>query len=124
MAEGLFRKTVAGRSDFRVVSAGLGAPNGQPPSAHAVQAMRELGLDISSIRSRPLTAELVHDADYIFGMTRGHVDAITLLYPQAADKVFLLREFDETREAFEKDITDPIGASYAFYCQCRDQIEQ
>ena len=124
MAEGLFRKAVAGRSDFRVVSAGLGAPNGQPPSSHAVQAMRELGLDISSIRSRPLTAELVQDAAYIFGMTRGHVDAITLLYPPAADKVFLLREFDETLEAFEKDITDPIGASYAFYCQCRDQIEQ
>ena len=124
MAEGLFRKAVADRPDFRVVSAGLGAPNGQPPSAHAVQAMRELGLDISAIRSRPLTAELVHDAAYLFGMTRGHVDAITLLYPQAADRVFLLREFDETLEAFEKDITDPIGASYAFYCQCRDQIEQ
>jgi len=124
MAEGLFRKAVAGRPDFRVVSAGLGAPNGQPPSAHAVQAMKELGLDISSIRSRPLTAELVQDAAYIFGMTRGHVDAITLMYPQAADKAFLLREFDETLEAFEKDISDPIGASYAVYCQCRDQIEQ
>ena len=124
MAEGLFRKALAGRAGFRVGSAGLGAPNGQPPSTHAVQAMKELGLDISAIRSRPLSAELVAEAAYIFGMTRGHVDAITLMYPQAADRVFLLREFDETLDPFEKDISDPIGASYAVYCRCRDQIEQ
>ena len=71
-----------------------------------------------------LTAELVQQADYIFGMTHSHVDTIALLYPQAAEKTFLLREFDETLEAFEKDISDPIGGSYEVYVNCRDQIEQ
>ena len=56
-----------------------------------------------------LTAELVQQADYIFGMTHSHVDTMTMLYPQAAEKTFLLREFDETLDAFEKDISDPIG---------------
>jgi len=124
MAEGLFRKVVAGRNEYRVVSAGLGAIDGQPPSSHAVRAMKELGVDITAQRSRMLTAELVQQAHYILGMTRGHVDGITLLYPQVADKTFLLREFDETLEPFEKDIPDPIGASYDVYCECRDQIEQ
>src|SRR5439155_24962980 len=49
---------------------------------------------------------------------------ITMLYPQAAEKAFLLREFDETLEDYEKDITDPIGGSYEVYVFCRDQIEQ
>jgi RpiB/LacA/LacB family sugar-phosphate isomerase len=41
-----------------------------------------------------------------------------------AEKVFLLREFDETLEPYEKDISDPIGGSYQVYLNCRDQIEQ
>jgi RpiB/LacA/LacB family sugar-phosphate isomerase len=124
MAEGLFRHAVKGRGDFCVLSAGVGAIEGQPPSAYAIQALRELGIDISQQRSRMLTAELVNQADYIFGMTHGHVDAINLLYPQAVEKTFLLREFDDTLDVFEKDISDPIGGSLEVYLECRDQIEQ
>jgi len=124
MAEGLFRRAAGGRGDFRVLSAGLGAANDQPPTPHAVAAMRELGIDISGHRSRMLTADLAEEADYIFGMTRSHVDTIALLYPQAAEKTFLLREFDEALEPFEKDIGDPIGSSYEVYVNCRDQIKQ
>ncbi|MBI4324155.1 MAG: ribose 5-phosphate isomerase B [Chloroflexi bacterium] len=124
MAEGLFRHAVQGRGEYQVLSAGVGAMDGQPPSGHAVQVLEDLGIDISRQRSRMLTAELVEQADYIFGMTHGHLDAITLLYPKAAEKTFLLREFDETLDAFEKDIPDPIGGSFETYLNCRDQIEQ
>src|SRR6202140_1174583 len=124
MAEGIFRHVMKGRRDVQVLSAGIGAMEGQPPSPYAVQAVRELGIDIAKQRSRMLTAELVQEADYIFGMTHSHVDTIFLLYPQAAEKTFLLREFDETLDIFEKDISDPIGGSYEVYLNCRDQIEQ
>lgn len=124
MAEGLFRHATQGRGDYRAISAGLGAANGQPPSAYSVQAMREIGVDISRQRSQMLTAEMARQADYILGMTHGHVDSILLMYPQAAEKTFLLREFDDTLETFEKDISDPIGGSYDVYVHCRDQIEQ
>ena len=124
MAEGLFRHSARQRGDYRVCSAGLGAVDGQPPSPYAVRAMNELGIDISAQRSRMLTADLVREADYIFGMTHSHVDTVTLLYPQTADKTFLLREFDDTLDTFEKDISDPIGGSYEVYLSCRDQIEQ
>jgi glycine hydroxymethyltransferase len=124
MAEGLFRHATRGRTDCRVFSAGVGAIEGQPPSSHAVRALKELGIDISHLRSRMLTSELVDEADYIFGMTHSHVDSVNLLFPQAAEKTFLLREFDETLDEFEKDISDPIGGSYETYAYCRDQIEQ
>lgn len=124
MAEGIFRHAVKGRGNYRVLSAGLGAMEGQPPSVYAVQAVKELGIDISSQRSRMLTPELAEQADYIFGMTHSHVDTVMLLYPNAAEKTFLLREFDETLDQFEKDISDPIGGSYEVYSNCRDQIEQ
>src|SRR5436190_13585830 len=124
MAEGILRYALQGRGDFRVISAGLGAMEGQPPSAYAVEAVKELGIDISGQRSRMLSPDLVAQADYIFGMTHSHVDTVMLLYPHAAEKTFLLREFDETLDTFEKDISDPIGGSYEVYLNCRDQIEQ
>lgn len=124
MAEGLFRRATRGGAGYRVLSAGLGAADGQPPSPFAVQALKELGVDISDVRSRMLTAELVREADYIFGMTHNHLETVMLMHPQAAENTFLLREFDETLDAFEKDISDPIGGSYEVYLNCRDQIEQ
>ena len=125
MAEGLFRHLTAKMpGQYRAVSAGVGAVDGMPPSTHAVQALKELGIDISRQRSRSLSAELVRDADLILGMTHGHANAVVLMYPQAADKTFVLREFDDTLDDFEKDIADPIGGSYPVYLRCRDEIEQ
>lgn len=124
MAEGLMREMIRGRGPYRILSAGVGAIEAQSPSGHAVRALQDLAIDISNQRSRMLSAKLVAQADFIFGMTHGHVDAIGLLYPQAMEKTFLLREFDDTLELFEKDICDPIGGSIDVYRQCRDQIEQ
>jgi glycine hydroxymethyltransferase len=124
MAEGLFQHTCKNQGQYRVLSAGVGAVDGQPPSTHATNALRELGIDISRQRSRRLTGELVGQADFIFGMTHSHIDSINLLFPHAAEKTFLLREFDETLQPYEKEITDPIGGSYETYLHCRDQIQQ
>ncbi len=124
MAEGLFRHLVQGGGEYEVSSAGLGAINGQSPSAHSVTALRERGIGITDICSKQLTSQMVREADYIFGMTHGHVDGINLLYPQAAEKTFLLREFNDALESFEKDIFDPIGGDYPTYLNCREQIEQ
>jgi glycine hydroxymethyltransferase len=124
MAEGLFRHATRGSNDYQAFSAGVGAVDGQPPSINAVRALRELGIDIAHQRSRMLDPDLVAKADYIFGMTHSHVDTVNLLFPHAAEKTFLLREFDETLDEFEKDISDPIGGSFETYAYTRDQIEQ
>ncbi len=124
MAEALARRAVADKPGWTVVSAGLGAVNGHPPSPHAVTAMSALGLDISSHRSQMVTRRLVREASYIFGLTHSHVEGLIYLFPEAAEKVFVLREFDDTLKAFDKDICDPIGGPLEGYLACRDQIEQ
>lgn len=123
MAEGIFRNATKGRG-YQVFSAGVGAVNGLPPSTNAIRAVKELGIDISGQRSRVLSAGLVDEADYIFGMTHSHVEAVRLLYPHAAEKTFMLREFDDTLDEYEKDISDPVGGSFDIYAYTRDQIEQ
>ncbi len=124
MAEGFFREAVKGKPGFRVLSAGVGAMNGQAPSAHSVRAMQEKGIDISRQLSRMVTGQIVDQADYIFGMTQSHLDSLIYMYPQAAEKTFLLREFDSAVEGYEKEISDPIGSPFHVYAHCRDEIEQ
>ena len=71
-----------------------------------------------------LTPEMVQQADYIFGMTHSHVDTVMLLYPQAAEKTFLLREFDETLDISKKTSAIRSAGLMRFISNCRDQIEQ
>lgn len=122
MAEGLFAHMVKDRNDIEVASAGIGAGRGQTPSAHSVEVMDELGLDIRAQRSQPLTPQLAAEADYLFVMTYNHLDSILLLFPQAASKTFLLREFEPGLPAMQKDISDPIGLGRDAYELCRNQI--
>jgi glycine hydroxymethyltransferase len=123
MAEALARRALKDRGEWQALSAGLGAVNGQPATPHALRAMRELGLDLSQHRSQMITARLVRQADYIFALTHSHLEGILYLYPEAATKTFLLREFDEQVEGAEKDIADPIGGPFDGYVDCRNQIE-
>ncbi len=122
MAQGLFADLVKGRSDIEVTSAGIGAVGGQSPSPHSVEVMSELGIDIRNIRSKPLMADLVRRADFIFVMTYGHLDSMLLLFPSAAEKTFLLREFETDLPVMERELSDPIGQSREVYRECRDQI--
>ena len=124
MAEGFFRDLTKDRGGYEALSAGIGAMNGQPPSEHAVRALAEENIDITAQRSCQLTAEMVAGADFIFGMTRGHIEAVLQYFPQAADKAFLIREFVQDLPLREKDIADPIGGDLEIYKQCRDQIKQ
>ena len=123
MAEG-YCIQYAGPRKLEVFSAGLGAMDGQSPSALSVRVMDEAGIDIGSQTSNQLTAEMVTKADYIFGMSWGHVQGILLMYPWAADKTFLLREFEDTLPASEREVADPMGGDYNVYLTCRDQIEK
>ena len=122
MAEGLFRDMVKTRQDFTVASAGIGAANGQPPSSHSVEAMRELGIEIGGLRSQMITPLMVDKADLILAMTYGHYDTLQLLFPDAADKIFLLREFEPRAAEDNMEIDDPIGMPLPVYRRCRDQI--
>ncbi len=124
MAQGLFANLVRGRRDIEVTSAGIGAVGGQPPSPHSVEVMAEIGLDIRNIRSKPLMADLVRKADFIFVMTYGHLDSMLLLFPSAAEKTFLLREFETDLPVMEREVSDPIGQSRETYRECREQIRE
>ena len=122
MAEGLLRHALGDSTDIEVLSAGVAAADGQGPSGNAITALKRVGIDITQQRSRMLTPMLVEEADYIFGMTSGHVETIRRLFPEAMDKTHLVRGFNDKLSPMEKEISDPIGSSLEIYEQCRDEI--
>src|SRR5207302_11011501 len=118
IAEGLFRRMIGNRKDISVASAGVHAVRGQPPSLYAVEVLQERGVDISDLRSQPLTATLIDRATHIFAMTGGHLETIQMLFPNGMEKSFLLREFEEPGTTVWRDVPDPIGCNHEVYLLC------
>ena len=118
IAEGLFRRLTGNRKDIEVASAGVHAVRGQPPSVYAVEVCAQEGANISDLRSEPLTGGLVDQATHIFAMTGTHVETIQTLFPQSAEKTFLLREFEEPGTTVWRDVPDPIGLGRDVYEDC------
>jgi protein-tyrosine-phosphatase len=122
MAEYLLRDHPALGPGWDVCSAGLAAAFGIPASREAVDVMREKGINITAHSSRPLSNELVAAAELVVVMTADHQRMMGLLYPEAMDKVRLLKSFDT--QATGTDLRDPIGMSHDVYRGIRKEIEQ
>jgi protein-tyrosine-phosphatase len=99
-----------------VLSAGSFALPGARATPQAVEALKDLGVDLSRHRSRPLTVELIHQADMIFPMSRAHAGAVASLVPSASEKTVTLNPND--------DIDDPIGGELALYQALAKQLSQ
>jgi L-threonylcarbamoyladenylate synthase len=117
MAEGLARLILAEKMQvgqgeleskgFSVVSAGSFALPGARATAQGVEAMKGMGVDLSRHRSRPLSVELIHSADFIYTMSRNHAQSVVGLVPSAAEKTHTLDP--------DKDVEDPIGGDLSLY---------
>jgi len=123
IAEGLFRRLLGNRRDIEVASAGVHAVRGQPPSLYAVQVCDEEGVDISGLRSQPVTPALIDRATHIFAMTGAHLETIQMLFPHGGEKSFLLREFEEPGTTVWRDVPDPIGLGRDVYEDCARTIK-
>jgi len=121
MAEGLLCNLLPADCGWEVSSAGVCAADGWPVSEHAVEALREKGIDISELTSQTLTPDLINEADLLITMTESQRQAVLAAGPETEDKVFLLKSFGIAECA--ADINDPVGASLAIYRRVRDEID-
>jgi protein-tyrosine phosphatase len=126
MAELLCRKRIADRLGCKigevedrgiiVMSSGLAAEPGGRPTAEAVQAMSERGLDLTGHASQPISDRLIRHADVILTMTKAHRQTIVGYWPEAGERTFTLNRD-------QSDIADPIGAPRELYRRCAEQID-
>ncbi|MDR2850409.1 MAG: low molecular weight protein arginine phosphatase [Verrucomicrobiota bacterium] len=121
MAEALLRDALPPESRWRTASAGVSTGNGYPASLNAVQALAEVGVDLTRHRSRQLTRELVAGSALIVAMTGGHRMHIESSHPGTCGKVALMRAFDPAAP-LGSDVDDPHGYALEDYRECRDLI--
>jgi protein-tyrosine phosphatase len=124
LAEALCKKRIAERlgctveelpaRGYYVLSAGLAAARGSPAAAEGAQVARAYGADLAAHRSQPLTPELAAQADYLVGMTYGHLQAVAEMFPGLGTSPRLLDPAG--------DIADPIGRDQPVYEACGQQI--
>lgn len=125
MAEVLFRSILECEgydNEFTCSSAGVYAFEGDCASYEAVQAMKKFGLDISDHYAKTINFDMIKNAYIILTMTREHKRMILEVYPEAADKLFTLKEYAGYTED-EWDISDPFGYNEEIYNACAEELE-
>ncbi len=118
MAAALMRQVLdkRGRRDIMVTSAGLAAIAGQPASRHAVEAMRERGVDLSAHRAKPLGDALLRSADRFAVMSASHAAALAA-HGVPSEHIHVLA-------AQNGGIPDPYGGTLEDYRRTRDALEK
>lgn len=106
---------------LEVGSAGLSARAGDRATAEARAVAAAHGLDLEAHRSRALSRELVEESDLLLVMTAAHRRALLRQFPQASDKVALLKEFASGRPG---DVDDPFGGPASVYEDCFEELSR
>jgi protein-tyrosine phosphatase len=120
MAEAYLRQRAPewGLPDLVVESAGTLGLEGCPASPEALEAMREIGIDLTEHRSKGLDPAALDRADVVVAMEREHLRRLAALRGETGGgRWFLLRGFEGAGEpAFDApDLPDPIGRPLTFY---------
>ena len=127
MAAGLARQMLAERLGCRpdllrvhgleVASAGTAAFGGSAASDNAVEVLEERGIDLTKHRSQPVTVDALLAADYIWVMTRSHLEWVVRQAPEVASRVSLL-------DPLGRDVPDPVGGTLEAYRACARHLEE
>jgi protein-tyrosine phosphatase len=123
MAEGYLRHRARteGLAELEVDSAGTLGIRKAPASDEAIQAMAEIGIDISGHRSKGVKSKILDGTDLTVAMTHDHLDFLAARHPGGEDERLLLRAFENGPSPAPNphDLADPIGHPVEFY---REQV--
>jgi protein-tyrosine-phosphatase len=124
MAAALLKHALAAQPEplcsLKIISAGVGGRDGDVVSPNSVTAMKKVGIDIASHRSRAVTEDLVRDAVAVLGMTESHRATLQFAMEPVPRNIFLFREFMPQRGF--KEIGDPYGGPLKLYESTRDEM--
>ena len=126
MAEFLMRKLLdetrsVDMEKIRIVSAGLHADPGREAHPWAQEAAAELGVSLAMHHAKLLTREMVDQADAIFAMDFQNKAELLTLYPDAANKIYMLGAHAEGAWKCG-EIPDPYLGDLEVTCDCARQL--
>jgi len=102
-------------SEYEILSAGLFASEGISATPAAIETMLEYNIDLSQHKSKQINKQMVNSSDYIFTMTGDHCKSLIDMFPESAEKTFLLGDFAGYQGT---DVFDPYGMGVNIYREC------
>ena len=108
---------------MQVGSAGLIALPGNTASFNAVRVAKENSISLEEHKARPITAELIDNADLVLVMESYQGHELIADHPQASEKILLLRHFARYGSR-ERGISDPYGRNLEAYRFCFEDIKE
>jgi len=108
-----------GWTHVSVDSAGAATSPGLPASEQAAEVLAEHGVDLNDHQTKPLTPELIEQADLVLVMANSHLAYVHEL--GGAEKAALITDFHEGDEA-GSIVEDPFGADTAAYQRTYEQL--
>jgi protein-tyrosine phosphatase len=125
LAEGLCKKALSEqlgcsvedlpRRGFLVLSAGTSAMMGSGATQEAIETAQARGVDLTGHVSQPATSQLLAHADFVWAMTRSHLQSLLSRFPRTTSTL-------EALAPDGSDVSDPIGGDRPVYEACADQI--
>ncbi len=115
LAEVYFRSRLLPDSGISVSSAGLDTTGGKPAHPHAMAVARHYGLSLHDHHTTQIVREMIDKADLILVMELSQLSSLLKLCPRVRQKVFVLSEFNGTRN---KDIADPFSGPMEEFHVC------
>lgn len=127
MAKALAQRWVAENAigcDIEIISAGLAAWPGSPASKEAIQAMEEMGIDLTGHRAQAVSLDMLADSDLVLTMTMNQKKALAQQCPEHRGKIFTLSEYasDDAGKDYG-DICDPFGQALDVYSGCARELQ-
>jgi protein-tyrosine phosphatase len=123
MAEGLLKKILKDDeklAELKVLSAGTNVYFAESASKEAVQALKKMGIDIKSHKSRQITKKMLEETNLILTMTLLHKFKILSMSDEVSGKVYTLKEYVNNDN--NNDILDPFGMPLDEYDKCAKEI--
>ena len=113
MAAGIFNAIAAQKGgDFEAESAGLYAVKGQPAAENAVEACREIGVELGGHASRSFDLSMLQSDWIAVPLTHDYAAAL-LAAGVPRDRLWIP----------EQPVSDPFGEDLECYRRCRVQLE-
>ena len=127
MAEFLMRKALQEAAPeesekVHIASAGLHANPGREAHPWAQEAAADLGISLATHRAKLLTREIVDGADAVFAMDFQNKAELLTLYPDAADKIYMLSAYAEGAWKC-REIPDPYLGDLEVTRYCGHQLQ-
>ncbi|MBI3319675.1 MAG: low molecular weight protein arginine phosphatase [Candidatus Omnitrophica bacterium] len=111
---------------IEVDSAGVFAIEGMSPTRETLTLLQQEGVDLSSHMARPVTLEMVRQADLIFVMEPFHLSELLRRVPEVKGRAQLLKTYglSDPSKAGDPGISDPIGKPMEVYEVCFATIRE